>query len=127
MLKHMEKTISMSELEADPEKVAKDIRASGTVYRIRRRGRAPVLLSKIPEWAAVVDCMMQPGWREQLEESDRELAAGGGRELGEVLTELGLAGRVEQARRGATRSASGNRRPKSRSSSTRARGRSSKR
>jgi hypothetical protein len=44
ILDDMEKTISMSQLAKDPERIARDIEKAGTVYRIRRPGRRSMML-----------------------------------------------------------------------------------
>jgi hypothetical protein len=104
MLEQMQKLISMSELVADPEKIARDIETAGTVYRIKRPGRSRLLLvdkKYIKRLEATIEFeTLHPNWREEFAQSDRDLALGLCRTLDEILKERGLEPRpLQPARR----------------------------
>jgi PHD/YefM family antitoxin component YafN of YafNO toxin-antitoxin module len=89
----MRKTVSMAQLARHMERIANDIEAKGTVYRIKRPGHPTMLLMDdqyFDGWMAVIDIMRMPNWREQWDESNRQIAEGRGRELETIVRELGL-------------------------------------
>jgi PHD/YefM family antitoxin component YafN of YafNO toxin-antitoxin module len=94
MLDDMEKTISMSTLTKDAERIAKDIESRKTLYRVKRTGGSDIVVmdrDQYESWVATVEFLMQhPNWREELAEGDRQLANGECRLLEDVLQELGI-------------------------------------
>jgi hypothetical protein len=106
MLDDMEKTISMSTLAKNTERIAKDIEKAGTVYRIRRPGRRSMLLvddSYLERWRATCEFIAQhPDWEREMAEADREYAEGKYIPLEVVLKELGLDEVRTKAGRGKT-------------------------
>lgn len=50
-------------------------------------------------WAAALDEMRRPDWREVYDRTSRDIAAGHGRDLDTVALELGLQSRSGQKRR----------------------------
>ena len=50
-------------------------------------------------WIAALDEMSRPGWREMHDRALRDMAAGRGRDLDDVVKELGLEGVRSAARR----------------------------
>jgi hypothetical protein len=50
-------------------------------------------------WAAALDEMRRPDWREVYEQTSRDIAAGRGRDLDTVAKELGLERRAGRRRR----------------------------
>jgi PHD/YefM family antitoxin component YafN of YafNO toxin-antitoxin module len=105
MLEDMEKkTISVSELAKNAERIARDVDASGTVYHIKRRGRSGMLLMDHDyylAWRDAIELMQRPNWREELEQSRRDFAAGRYRDLEDVVKELGLDRAAQPRRRAA--------------------------
>lgn len=93
MLDDMRKTISMSELAKNAERIAKDIDASGAIYHVKRPGTRGMLLMDaeyFEGWRAAIEMMQRPNWQEEWQQARRELARGEGRRLDEVARELGL-------------------------------------
>jgi PHD/YefM family antitoxin component YafN of YafNO toxin-antitoxin module len=94
MLEDMDrKTISMAKFAKNPEMVARDIESSGAVYCITRpRGSTVVMMNEdaFESFQFELQLARDPKLREQLEQSRRDAAAGHGRSLDEVGTELGL-------------------------------------
>jgi PHD/YefM family antitoxin component YafN of YafNO toxin-antitoxin module len=115
----MEKTISMSELRRDGERIAQDIERSGTVYRIRRPRKRSMLLVDADyfesQMATLEFIAQHPNWREELAEGDRQIAAGEIRELEDVMKELGLEVSSLTAKRGAPARGTAGRRKATRS------------
>ena len=105
MLEAMQrKTISMARLAKDPDRIARDIDSSGAIYSIKRRGERTMLLMNedyFEGWLSVIELMKQPNWREELEQSRQDFAAGRGRDLEEVVREIGLDRRAQPRRRSA--------------------------
>ncbi|HEX5060605.1 MAG TPA: hypothetical protein VFV99_14655 [Kofleriaceae bacterium] len=99
----MRKTISLAQLAKNPEKIAKDIEASGSTYRIRRPGRKAMLLvgqDYFDSWVASLEFIQRhPNWREELKQSELDYKAGLCRPLDEILEELGLDERPANTRR----------------------------
>jgi hypothetical protein len=115
MLEAMEKkTISMAQLAKNAERIADDIEAAGTIYRIQRPGRRAMLLidhQLFESRLATLDFMRRhPNWEEELEESRRQYEAGLFIPYDQIRKELGLdeSGRKTRRRRSA-RSSSSNR------------------
>jgi PHD/YefM family antitoxin component YafN of YafNO toxin-antitoxin module len=94
MLLDMQKTISMSTLAKDAERIAKDIETRKTLYRVKRTGGSDMMLMDrdyYESWIATVEFITQhPNWREELAEGDREYAEGKFIPFEDVLKELGL-------------------------------------
>jgi hypothetical protein len=119
MLEAMEKTISMAQLAKNPERIADDIEAAGTVYRIKRPGRRTMMLvdhQYFESRLATLEFMQRhPNWKQELEETRREYDAGLCIPLEQILAERGLA---EAARniegKSTVRRASGSRRTRRR-------------
>ena len=128
ILDEMRKTISMSQLSKNTERIASDIETKGTVYRIKRPGHRAMLLvddDYFESRLAMLDIQRAfPNWREAWARSQRELAEGRGRTLDEVARELGLDSPTIKRGRRSTRGASGSRSSKSPSRTSRARRRS---
>jgi PHD/YefM family antitoxin component YafN of YafNO toxin-antitoxin module len=127
MLEEMRKTISLAQLAKDPERIARDIDSSGAVYYVKRPGHRPMLLMDeeyFEGWRVVIELMQQPNWREELEQSRRDFAAGRYRDLEEVVKELGLDRPAQPRRRRSAPRASGARTAKGARRASRARGRS---
>lgn len=113
----MERIISVTELARNAAAIAREVTTEGTVYRVTRGGRgAMVLLDEeyFDGWMAAIEEMQRPGWREILEETRRDVAAGRGRSLDEIVKERGLEGSAHASRRKTARRATGSRRKKSR-------------
>lgn len=131
MLDQMQKTISMSDLLADPARVVNDIDQSGTSYRIRRRGKRQLFIvddQYLEGLKAQAELeVLHPNWREETLQMQRDFAAGRCWTLDEVMEEI----RAERAakRGGAKRAATKPRRraTKARTSSPNTRRRSTKR
>jgi PHD/YefM family antitoxin component YafN of YafNO toxin-antitoxin module len=106
MLLDMQKTISMSTLAKDAERIAKDIEARKTLYRVKRSGGRDMMLMDrdyYESWIATVEFITQhPNWKEELEEGDRQHRNGECRLLEDVLKELGIEVPAPHAPRGAT-------------------------
>jgi hypothetical protein len=94
MLVDMQKTISMSTLAKDAERIAKDIETRKTLYRVKRAGGSDMMLMDrhyFESWIATVELLTQhPNWKAELEEGDRALRDGECRLLEDVLKDLGL-------------------------------------
>jgi PHD/YefM family antitoxin component YafN of YafNO toxin-antitoxin module len=89
----MEKIISVTDLVRNAARIAKEVEAEGTVYRITRGGRGSMVLvdnEYFEGWMAAIDEMRRPDWREVLAEARRDSAAGRGRSLEVIAKELGL-------------------------------------
>jgi PHD/YefM family antitoxin component YafN of YafNO toxin-antitoxin module len=80
ILDEMPKTISMSQLAKNAERIANDVETANTVYRIKRPGRPTMLLvsdAYMKSLKATVDFMARhPNWEAELEEGRDELAEG---------------------------------------------------
>jgi PHD/YefM family antitoxin component YafN of YafNO toxin-antitoxin module len=123
MLDEMHKTISMSELLRNPERVATDVEQTGAIYRVTRRGhRSLVLMDKqfLDGWIAAIEFMQRPNWREEWEEAQRDIAEGRLYDLDDVLKELGLEDAPHRSRKPSARRAATTRRAKGRKRATRA-------
>ena len=102
MLEEMRKTISLAQLAKNPERIARDIDSCGAVYHVKRPGRRDMLLMDeeyFEGWLVAIELMQRPNWREELEQSRRDAEAGRGRDLEEVVKELGLDRPAQQRRR----------------------------
>jgi hypothetical protein len=93
MLEKMHKTISMADLLADHKRIAREMKNSGTVYRVREPGRRrlAVVDSRYMESvkATVEFRAAHPNWREEFAQADREFAAGLYWDLDDVMRDLG--------------------------------------
>ena len=119
ILQEMLKTISMSELTKHAERIARDIEATGTVYRIKRPGKSRLMLisdQDLQRWRETVEFLAQhPNLAQELADGDREHRAGKFVPFEEVLRELGLEAPAPKTRsRKTARRVTGGRRPKSR-------------
>jgi hypothetical protein len=124
MLDDMEKTISMSQLIRDHERITKDIATSDTIYNIKSGRRRLLLMTKrhLESLIATAEFLARhPNWQAEFAQDDRDFAAGRARPVEEVLRELGLEDVFQSARREASRGASRRRRAKGRASSRRSR------
>jgi hypothetical protein len=105
MLDDMEKTISMAAFVKDPEGIVAAVENGDAMYRIK--GRNAILVDRssferMEDWQVFAEFVMHyPDWRKELADVKRELAAGEGRELHEMLRELGLEGQAKSPSRGA--------------------------
>ena len=91
----MERIISVTDLARNAAAIAREVAAGGTVYRITRGGRgAMVLVSEeyFDGWMAAIEEMQRPDWREVLDETRRDVAAGRVRSLDSIAKEKGLEG-----------------------------------
>lgn len=119
MLVDMQKTISMSTLAKDAERIAKDIETRKTLYRVKRTGGSDIMLmdrDHYEGWIATVEFVMQhPNWRDELEEGDRQYRNGEWRLFEDVLKDLGIEVPAPQAsrREAARRTARGRKKPRS--------------
>jgi hypothetical protein len=90
MLDQMQKTISLAELLADHKRFARDIKKSGTVYRVREPGRRKLALLDshyMERVEATVEFLAaHPNWKTEFEQQDR----GPWYDLEDVIAELGL-------------------------------------
>jgi PHD/YefM family antitoxin component YafN of YafNO toxin-antitoxin module len=126
MLEEMRKTISLTQLAKDAERIARDIDSSGAVYHVKRPGHRDMLLMDeeyFEGWRVVFELMQRPSWREELEQSRRDFAAGRHRELDEVAKELGLDRPAQPRRRSTAPRAAAASRTKSTRRTSRSRGR----
>jgi PHD/YefM family antitoxin component YafN of YafNO toxin-antitoxin module len=117
MLEEMKKTISMSQLAKDPERIAKDVETTGTVYRITRgRNKSMMLMDAgyFEAWKVTLEFMQRPNWREEWAEAERQVANGELYDLDDVLAELGLETPAERRRKKAARRPTAARRGKGR-------------
>jgi hypothetical protein len=126
-----QKTISMRQLEKHAERIATDIEASGTVYRITRRGHRPLLMidsEYIESLIATIDFMTaHPNWKAEMAQSRKDLAEGRCITLDEFLVKYGLDadGRPNKASGGAARGHAGRRASKGLRGNSRTRARAS--
>jgi PHD/YefM family antitoxin component YafN of YafNO toxin-antitoxin module len=103
MLIEMRKTVSLDELSKNAEGIADDIRTSGAVYRIERRGKPGMMLMDADHyegWRAAIELMKLPDWRARWDRAMAERAAERGRALTDVARELGLDRPAKSHRRG---------------------------
>lgn len=106
MLQEMRKNISLADFAKNAERIAQDIDASGTVYCIKRRGKAGIMLVDASQYEAMQQ-LQHAHWRERLAQSQRDFAAGRDRDLEEIARELGLDRPAQPRRRSpASRTAS---------------------
>ena len=102
MLDEMPKTISMSQLAKNAERIANDVETANTVYRIKRPGRPTMLLvsdAYMKSLKATVDFMARhPNWEAELAEDEE----GGGIPLEVLVAELEARARSEAAHRKTT-------------------------
>ena len=88
------KTVSVNDLSKRAERIATDIEASGTVYRVTRSGHAPMILVDEMSYASlqttVQFLLRHPNWRAEFEQADRDYAEGRYVTLDEYLLERGL-------------------------------------
>ena len=115
MLRAMEKTISLTELERNAERIAKDIEVANTVYRIKRPGHRSMMLidhQYFESWVATIDFVQRhPNWEAEMEEGQRDILEGRGIPLEVAIKELGLEGRYPKPTRSKpSRSARGTKR-----------------
>lgn len=115
MLDEMRKTISMSELAKNAERIAQDIEARGTIYRIKRPGKRRLMLvdsQYVERWRETVEVLAQhPNLEHELAGGDREYREGTCVQLEDVMRELGIEAPPDHAsRRTTTRRASSRRR-----------------
>jgi PHD/YefM family antitoxin component YafN of YafNO toxin-antitoxin module len=91
----VEKIISVTDLVRNAARIAEDVEASGTIYRITRGGRGSMVLvdeEYFDGWMAALDEMRRPGWRDVWLETADDIAAGRGRTLDVVAQDLRLEG-----------------------------------
>jgi PHD/YefM family antitoxin component YafN of YafNO toxin-antitoxin module len=126
------KSISVNELSKRAERVATDIETTGTVYRVTRPGRAPMVFVDESSYASLQETVQfllrHPNWREEFEQSDRDFAAGRYVTLDDYLAERGLdpaEGRPLAVGKRAARRASASRSTKGSARTARARSRAS--
>jgi hypothetical protein len=104
MLEDMEKTVSMAQLAKNTVEIAKDIEASGAVYRIKQRGHKTMLLMDqeyFDSWVMTREFMQDhPNWRAELEQGERDYRAGLYVPYEELRKELGLDRAPRHAKRG---------------------------
>lgn len=113
----MERTISMTDLVRDAARIAEEVEHEGTVYRITRGGRGSMVLlhsEYFEGWMAAIDEMRRRDWRETLTRGRRDAAAGRGRSLDAIASELDLEGSREPKSPAPARRASHARRAKGR-------------
>ena len=113
----MQKIISATDLVRNMTRVAEDVEASGTIYRITRGGRGSMVLvdeEYFEGWLAALDEMRRPDWQKVHAETSRDIVAGRGRPLDDVARKIELEGRTHAKGRRATPRALRGRRAKSR-------------
>lgn len=91
----MEKIISVTDLVRNAARVAQDVEAEGTIYRITRGGRGSMVLvdeEYFDGWMAALDEMRRPDWQVAWAETGRDIAARRGRSLDTIAKELALEG-----------------------------------
>ncbi len=118
MLDEMEKTISMAELVRDPTAIAQRVETEAALFRVKRRGHNDMILMDegyMENWIALIQLSVQhPNWRELFEQQMKELDAGGGRDLRDVMRDAGHEAAYDRAVRRAARDAAKPRVKKSR-------------
>lgn len=85
----------MTDLVRNAAAIAREVETEGTIYRITRGGRGSMVLvdeAYFEGWMNAIDEMQRPDWREVLEETRRDVAAGRGRSLEDFVKEKGLEG-----------------------------------
>lgn len=113
----MEKIISVTDLVRHAASIAREVESEGTVYRITRGGRGSMVLvdeSYFNGWMAALDEMRRPDWRETYAQTTRDIAAGRGYDLDDVVKELGLEGHSRASRKTPARRVARRRRGKNR-------------
>lgn len=100
MLEELRKNISLADFTKNAARIADDIDASGTVYCIKRRGKPGIMRMDASHYEAMQQ-WHNAHWRERLAQSQRDFAAGRGRDLEEIAKELGLDRPAQPRRRGA--------------------------
>ena len=116
----MEKIISVTDLVRNAAAIAREVATEGTVYRITRGGRGAMVLvdqDYFDGWMAAIEEMQRPDWKEVLEETRRDVAAGRVRTLDAYVKERGLERTKDSPHasgRKPARRTSRSRRPKSR-------------
>jgi PHD/YefM family antitoxin component YafN of YafNO toxin-antitoxin module len=117
MLAVMEKIISVTDLVRNAARIAEDIAAAGTIYRITRGGRGSMVLvdeEYFDGWMAALEEMRRPDWQQVWAETSRDIAARRGRSLDVIAKELGVEGSSHAKSRAPARRAAGARRKKGR-------------
>ena len=113
----MERIISVTDLVRNAARIAEDIEAAGTIYRITRGGRGSMVLvdeEYFDGWMAALEEMRRPDWQQVLAETRRDVAARRGSSLETVLKELGIEGSSHSKSRKPARRTSRARRKKGR-------------
>ena len=130
MLDEMHRTISMAAVVKDPKAVFDAIETSREFYRIRRPGHRTMILvdeEELDGYIAALEFMSRPNWREQLEQSERDVAEGRTYSLDEVLGDLGLERTANGIRKKPSRKPAATRSRKARAGVRSSRGRSARR
>ena len=107
MLDDMEKTISMAAFAKNPEGVVTAVESGDARYRIK--GRNAILVDReyfamMEDWVVASELVV---WKDHIEQGLREAKAGKGRDLREVLQEIGLEHIYDEARGRAASGATG--------------------
>jgi PHD/YefM family antitoxin component YafN of YafNO toxin-antitoxin module len=87
----MERIISVTDLVRNAARIADEVTAEGTIYRITRGGRGAMVLvdeEYFEGWMAAIDEMRRSDWREVLDQARRDMAEGRGRTLDSVAKEI---------------------------------------
>jgi PHD/YefM family antitoxin component YafN of YafNO toxin-antitoxin module len=99
------KTISMSQLAKNAERIARDIESAGHMYRIKGPRGAMLLMDweQYESWREMLALMRRPNWQSEWVQMERDASARRGRDLDTVVQELGLEVSTRSPRRGAAR------------------------
>src|SRR5262245_27924796 len=117
MLACMEKIISVTDLVRHTAQITKEVAEEGTIFRITRGGRGSMVLvdeEYFNGWMAALDEMRRPGWREDYDQTTRDIAERRGHDLDVVVKELGLESHSRSTRKTPARRPARTRRRKSR-------------
>jgi len=120
------KTLSLRDLSK--QRVAEDLKRAGKV-RVRTAHGSMVVMdgTYYESWVATIGLLMRPDWHQLWAQSELELATGRGRDLEEVLGELGREGAAQRKRGAAASRSPGRRAAQGVSSSPKSRSRAAKR
>lgn len=111
----MQRVISMADFVRDADRIAKEVQADKTVYRVRSGKRSGVVVLDedfYEGWLATIELMRQPNWREVLDRGRRDARAGIGITLQDLIKELGFDRPVRTGRKRAGAAASTKRQSK---------------